>query len=174
MLDTQRKIFNADRDIVFLYGFSQTVTTWLRQTIKEVSEQRLTEFILITTEEAATTVCEEFRMRDELIENGFSNITLYSLHDLILIKPLREKTLNFVLGFEVINSTAKKAVFHFGAAQRLRILIDCLQKEGKNVRLYLVGAKYKDIRFTVEDPGIENASIFDYTDVGQCVWINED
>lgn len=165
-------VFSPEGNIICLYGYSKTVTDFLKQTIKHPEERRWVEIILIKTDGKATTSSEENTMRNELLEEVFSNLTIYSFLDLLTIQQFK-KRLNFMLGFEVINSHEKKAVFHFGAGQLLRTLITRLQEYGNDVHIYLIGARYKDIMFELTDAEVENSSVFDYGSDPNCLWVHE-
>lgn len=167
------RMFDPEKDIIYLYGFSKTVMYVLTEAIQNVGERRRLEIILIKTDRRATTPSEESVMRDELLERGFSNLTLYSFQDVLTIGQFH-KRLNFLFGFEVINSKIKKAIFHFGAGQILQTLINRLEQNSNDVRVYLIGAKYKDVTFQIEDEEIAHSSIFEFDKVKNYEWLNED
>ena len=87
-----------------------------------------------------------------------------------------QASLNFLLGFQVINTELRRAIFHYGAGQMIRMLISRLRENGNRVTLYLIGAKYKNVPFRLEDEEIRHASILEFAPQkdGSFVWINED
>ena len=120
------------------------------------------EILLVKTGRLATTADEEDRTRDELLERGFTNISTVSSQDLLLTGAFGKK-LMFCLGFEVINPTDGRAVFHFGAGQMLRRLIETLARNPINdITVYLIGADFKKLPFTLSDKEVQHASIFEY------------
>lgn len=151
---------DPEKEVICLYGFSCSVKLFI-DNVLPMDRRANAGFMLIKTIHLATTPQEEQRMRDELLEMRFIDVAVHGFQDLLLFDKLH-RPLVFCLGFEVINLRHKRAVFHFGAGQLLHRLIWSLKDKGNNVRVLLIGAKYKDLDFTITAPQVADASIFDY------------
>lgn len=164
------KLFEKDKDIIMLYGYSKTVFGFVKTVISKDINKRTFEIILIKTGKFATTGSEEQTIRNLLIEEGFTNIHTYSFGELLVTKEYGKK-LNLILGFEIINSDKKEAIFHFGAGQYLSRIIKRLLPDNK-IKIYLLGSSYKEIAFNIEDESVMHSSVFNYAQY-DFVWLNE-